>query len=312
MTRCLALALLFVLALLRPAAAADCTATISDIDFGTVSLRAGAVNQTTGSVTVECRGGLLGGVVDPVGVCLTFGGGSASDGGSPPRRYMTGADGSLLEYQLRPRANGSAGGTLGTLFLSVPVLAGRGSTTVPIYADILARSPALPTGPYAASFSGANGVTMKAGVVSCDLLATEQPVAGFAVRADVASSCEVTTGALDFGTIGAALGAPVDASAAIDVRCTSGTPYRVTLGAGTGPAVTGPAARQMRNLGATLRYGLFLDPARSQPWGESLGESRAGTGSGAAQRYTVFGRIFGNQQAEVGVYSDAVVVTIAY
>ncbi|MGQ0564652.1 MAG: hypothetical protein ACT4OK_06220 [Gemmobacter sp.] len=53
------------LCLASPALAQTCTATTPDFNFGTVSLRSGAVNQTSGSVTVECRGGLLGGTAHP-------------------------------------------------------------------------------------------------------------------------------------------------------------------------------------------------------------------------------------------------------
>ncbi len=82
--------------LLQPgsAAAQTCTAVTTDFDFGSVSLRAGAVNQTSVNVKVTRSGGL----VSLVGICLTYGGGSANDGGPPPRRYMVGPGGALLEY----------------------------------------------------------------------------------------------------------------------------------------------------------------------------------------------------------------------
>lgn len=296
------------------AVAQSCNASITDINFGTVSLRAGAVNQTSGSVTVQCSGGVLSAIAKPLGICLTFGGGSASDGGSPPRRYMTGPQASLLEYQLRPSGNGNTGGTLSQIYVPVLMLLGQGSATVPIYADILTSSVALPTGSYQASYSGVGnaGVRMRVGVLSCDLLATEQAVSGFMVRADVASSCEVSTTAMDFGNIGATLGQPVDQTAQVQVRCTSGTPYRVSLGLGTGPGVTSPAARKMRSGLSSLVYGLFQDAGRSLPWGDTIATNLGGTGAGATQIYTVFGRIFAGQTASVGSYSDQVVVTIAY
>ncbi|MGQ0564653.1 MAG: Csu type fimbrial protein [Gemmobacter sp.] len=247
----------------------------------------------------------------PVGVCLTFGGGSASDGGVPPRRYMIGPGGGLLEYRLR---RGGSSAPLYQVFVEVLVVLGHGSVTVPIDADIVGTDVTLPTGAYAAGFSGAGaaGVRMRTGVLTCDLLGTEQPAGSFAVTATLASSCQVTTGALDFGNIGANVAAHVDASATIEVRCTAGTAYRVSLGPGGGQGVTGPTTRRMRNLLFALIYGLYQDPGRSMPWGDTMGDSVTGTAAGATQVFTVFGRIFAGQQAAVGVYPDSVVVTIAY
>lgn len=308
----MALAMLFALLIQTTAAAAqDCTAQTTDFDFGTVSLRAGAVNQTAGSVKIECRGGVISAVARPVGVCLTFGGGSANDGGSPPRRFMTGAGGALLEYQLRQTTGGAA---LSQVFVEVIMLLGNGSATVPIYGDIVAQSVQLPTGNYSATYSGSgqNGVRMRTGVLTCNILAQDQPAGGFQVRAQAASSCDVSTTALDFGNIPAQLSRPVDKTATVEVRCTDGTPYRVSLGLGQGPGVSDPAARKMRNLLSTLTYGLFQDAGRSQPWGDQLGNNVSGLGAGAAQVYTVYGRIFANQMPNIGIYSDNIVVTIAY
>lgn len=307
-----ALALVMMLMLAGPALAENCTAQVTDFNFGTVSLRAGAVNQTTGSVTVDCRGGgLIGGLAQPVGVCLTFGGGSASDGGTPPRRYMTGPGGGLLEYHLRQTGNG---GALSQMFVEVVMLAGRGTVTVPIYAEILSQSVQLPTGPYSATYpgGGASGVRMKTGVLACNIASQERTVDGFQVTAEAASSCEVTASALNFGNIGSSLPAHVDKTARIEVRCTQGTAYQVSLGLGNGGGVSDPQARKMRSLLSTLTYGLFQDNARSLPWGDTLATSPAGTGAGNTQIFTVFGRIFAGQSPQVGIYADNVVVTIHY
>ncbi|MEO5613410.1 MAG: spore coat U domain-containing protein [Cypionkella sp.] len=289
------------------AGAQTCTAVTTDFDFGSVSLRAGAVNQTSGSVKVTCSGGLVG----LVGVCLTYGGGSANDGGSPPRRYMVGPGGALLEYQLRQTSGGAA---LSQIFVEVVMVLGNGSATVPIFADILSPSVQLPTGSYNATYSsgGANGVKMRVGVLLCNLIGQDLPAGGFAVRGVAASSCDVSTTALDFGNVPAQLVQAVDKTATVTVSCTGGTPYRVSLGLGQGPGVSNPAARKMKNLLATLTYGLFQDPARSQPWGDTLATNVAGTGAGLAQVYTIYGRIFGNQTPTLGTYTDSVVVTVAY
>lgn len=293
------------------AAAETCTAQTSDFDFGSISLRAGAVNQTTGSLKVTCSGGVVSGVVRPYGICITYGGGSANDGGSPPRRFMAGPGGQLLEYQLRQT---SGGAPITQIFVEVLMLLGNGSVTVPIYADVIAQSVQLPTGQYNATYGsgGQNGVKMRIGVLTCNLLAQEQSADGFAVRGQAASSCDVSTTVMDFGNVPGQLAQNIDKTATVEVRCTSGTPYRVSLGLGGGPGVSNPAARKMRNLLDTLTYGLFQDPARTQAWGDTLANNVAGTGAGAAQIFTIYGRIFGGQTPSIGTYSDNVVVTIAY
>ena len=311
MMRWLAILILGLLLQTGAAAAETCTAQTTDFDFGSISLRAGAVNQTSGSVKVTCTGGVISGVARSYGICLSYGGGSANDGGSPPRRYMVGPGGAALEYQLRQT---SGGAPLTQIFVEVLMLLGNGSVTVPIYADVIAQSVQLPTGQYSASYAsgGQNGVKMRVGVLSCNLLAQDQTAGSFEVRGQAASSCDVSATALDFGNIPAQLAQHVDKTATVEVRCTAGTPYRVSLGLGGGPGVSDPAARKMKNLLATLTYGLFQDPARSQAWGETLANNVAGNGAGAAQLYTIYGRIFGNQTTSVGTYTDNVVVTIAY
>jgi len=74
----------------------------------------------------------------------------------------------------------------------------------------------------------------------------------------------------------------------------------------------GPTGRRMANGGATLAYGLFHDPSRTSGWGLDPGTVATGTGTGANQSLTVFGRVFPNQRASVGFYSDAVVVIVTY
>lgn len=292
--------------------AQTCTPSITDFNFGSVSLRAGVANQTIGSVTISCSGGLLGGAAVPVGVCLTFGGGSASNNAVPPRRFMVGPSGSFLEYQLRQYGNGASNGTLVNMFIAVPIVLGSGSAMVPIYGDIVSNSVDVPTGAYSANFTGVNGVQMKVNVLSCDSPSPSQAVPTFQVSANVAASCEVDTGSLDFGNIGSPVTATVDQSTSINVRCTNGTPYRVSLGLGEGSGATGLESRKMRNLASTLTYGLYQDPGRSIPWGATSDNNVARSGNGGNQALAIYGRIFSGQQTSIGIYTDRVLVTINF
>ncbi|SLN43484.1 Spore Coat Protein U domain protein [Aquimixticola soesokkakensis] len=289
------------------ASAQSCEARVSDLNFGAVSLRAGASATTSGTLTVSCRGAL----VSPVGACVRFGAGSggAASGMSP--RYMTGSKGSV-PYILRPYGNSAANGVLTSVYVSVPVLLGSGSTTIPIYAEVLNSASALSSGSFSSSFSAGSDVELSYGVLSCGLLGTVTPVPGFNVTAGVVESCDLSVGSLNFGQVSGLGFKPADAVASIDMRCTEDTDYTISLGLGTGTGVSDPAYRKLSSGIDTLDYGLFMDSARTQVWGSAPAQQVGGTGNGLTQRFSVFGRIYQGQAPKIGVYTDSVVVTVNY
>ena len=69
----------------------------------------------------------------------------------------------------------------------------------------------------------------------------------------------------------------------------------------------------MSQASATITYGLYQDASRVTPWGDSVGvNTMAGTGSGLAQTFTVYGRVPAQNTPSPGTYSDTVVMTISY
>ncbi len=299
-------ALLLACVVMTPRAAqAACTASVSNINFGSISVRSGANNRTSGTITVECRGELL----DVVGVCLTFGAGQggASSGNNP--RYMRGVNGETLSYQLRPLGYGEGFGVLEQIYVPVITLLGSGSAQVPIYADITSRSVSVGSGSYSSTFSGSADISMRYGLVACDLPGKAATVPPFTVSANVVPSCELLVSPLAFGIISSSIQQPKDASSSITVRCTADTNYTVSLGGGQSGDT---ANRILRNGTETLSYGLFRDPGRSAPWGDTAGTRAAGYGTGTDNVFTVYGRIPAGQNAYVGVYTDNVVVTVNY
>lgn len=308
MTRLLSIcaALLLACVVMPPRAAqAACSASVSNINFGSISVRSGATNRTSGTITVECRGELL----DVVGVCLTFGAGQggASSGNNP--RYMRGVNGETLSYQLRPSGYGAGFGVLEQIYVPVVTLLGSGSAQVPIYADITSRSVSVGSGSYSSTFSGSADISMRYGLVACDLPGKAATVPPFTVSADVVPSCELVVSPMAFGIISSSIQQPKDASSSITVRCTSDTNYTVSLGSGQSGDT---ANRILRNGTETLSYGLYRDAGRSAPWGDTAGTRAAGTGTGTDNVFTVYGRIPAGQNAYVGVYTDNVVVTVNY
>lgn len=290
------------------AAAQTCSASVSDMNFGQVSVRAGAVNSTSGSVTVSCSGSVLA----VVGVCIRFGPGGGGAGGGQSPRYMRRSDGAALSYELRAGGNGALFGTLTDLYMTVPMVLGSGSATVPIFGDITSPTVGIGTGQYGSKFSGTTDIRLSYGVLSCALLGTTVGVPDFTVSADVVASCEVDATTMDFGTIPGQLAQPALAQATINVRCTENSAYSVYLDNGASPSATGPADRRLRNGLSQLSYGLFFDPGRSQVWGGIQGSGVAGIGAGANQAIPVYGAIYAGQTAFIGIYTDSVIVTIAY
>ena len=219
---CLLAALLLVtVATARPAQAQSivCNGNMSNIVFGTVSLRSGVANE------------------------------------------------------LRPGSNGPSGGTWDAVFVSVPTTLGAGSISVPVFADITSTGVSVGTGSYASTFSGASNVWIEYNTSSCSNPGTTRVLDPFTVSADVAASCEVDAGTLDFGTLGPTTTGPVDASTVFFLRCTDGTPYDVRLDNGVGWHVR--------------RF------VRWHVW-------------------RVFGRIFGGQALIAGSYTDSVLITVEY
>lgn len=139
-----------------------------------------------------------------------------------------------------------------------------------------------------------------------------QSSATFTVTATVLPSCTVIGGGtLAFGIV--TPGNQADGSVSVTAICTVGTPYTLSLDAGTGSGAT-MTQRRMSSGADTLSYGLYHDAARTQPWGDgSAGSSTVGsTGTGLAQAFTVYGRVPSSATATVGVYADTITVTATY
>ena len=135
----------------------------------------------------------------------------------------------------------------------------------------------------------------------------------FSVTATVLAVCNVQATNLAFGSYSATNATPDDASSSVSVTCSNGQPYAIALDAGAGTGAT-VAARTMASGANALSYALYTGSARTTIWGDgSLSTSTvAGSGSGALQAYTVYGRVRANQYVAAGRYTDTVTVTITY
>ncbi len=131
----------------------------------------------------------------------------------------------------------------------------------------------------------------------------------FQVTATVASSCTVTATSLAFGNYTLA---QLDGTSTITATCTNGTTYTIGLDAGTFSGATTSTRRMTGPSAAGLSYSLFSDSGRTTNWGNATGSWVSGTGTGAAQVLTVYGRIPANQTALIGSYTDTVTVTVTF
>jgi spore coat protein U-like protein len=70
----------------------------------------------------------------------------------------------------------------------------------------------------------------------------------------------------------------------------------------------------MTNGGSTLDYSMYTTAGRTTVWGDGTlsTSTQAGTGNGAAQALTVFGRIPVGQYVTAGAYADTVTATVTY
>ncbi|WP_244814067.1 spore coat U domain-containing protein [Caballeronia sp. Lep1P3] len=137
--------------------------------------------------------------------------------------------------------------------------------------------------------------------------------ASFQVSLTIQNDCQISANPLSFGTTGV-LANNIDQSTNLSVTCTTGTPYTVALDAGTVSGST-IAQRKMANTAATgqVQYNLYLDAARTQVWGNTIGTNTAsGTGNGAAQTLTVYGRVPTQATPVADNYLSTVTATVAF
>ncbi len=133
------------------------------------------------------------------------------------------------------------------------------------------------------------------------------------VKIQILSECVINAVPdLDFGSNGV-LVSNVDATTTLTVQCTSGTPYTVGLSAGNGVGATVSARLMTGPSLQTVTYGLYRDAGHTQVWGTTIGvNTSAGTGNGAAQGLTVYGRVAAQTTPGAGNYADVVTATVTY
>jgi spore coat protein U-like protein len=301
--------------LTAPAAAQSCNFGISGPSFGSVDPLSSSPVDVTATLSINCSGVPL----TTVRICPSIGAGSGG-ATAATRQMISGA--STLNYNLyQDAARTTIWGSYNWAYPPTPPtidlqlnLGGNGSRSVPIYARVFgSQSSALP-GSYSSSFAGAEtdfiyGIL---GVLPCPniIVLPQHGNPTLTASADIANNCSVTAQDINFGTHGT-LGTNVDAKGGVTVTCTPGTNYTISLGPGQGNG--SPSARKMFNGAHFITYGLYRDPTRAQPWGDTAGaDTVSGTGSGVSIVLDVYGRVPPQSFSTTGVYNDTIVVTVSY
>lgn len=135
-------------------------------------------------------------------------------------------------------------------------------------------------------------------------------VTGIALTSAPALACTVTHSVLSFGAINPLNDLRRDSTADITIACPAPTAYSISLSTGAGSYLQ----RVMTSNLAELKYNLYLDPQRTQPWGDGSGLTVVASGSAdtAGTTHTVYGSVPADRRARPGVYSDTIVVTVTF
>jgi spore coat protein U-like protein len=295
--------------------AQSCTITNGSGSYGNVNLLSGAASDSASSFTVSCSGNKNA----TVRLCIEMGAGeSATDGGK--RALSNGTkflDHEFYSDAARSKLWGSWGAVIiaygsGGVMQDLPLGAtGSASQTFTLYARVLANQQGA--APLIYTWTGASpGLAYGyAGNATCPTGGNMTYAGNTVWTATVLANCSVSASGVNFGASGS-INTNVDATGTVSVQCTNATPYTVALNGGNAGAGD-PTQRKMSKGTETITYGLYQNPARSLPWGStSGGNTVGGTGSGASQALTVYGRVASQATPSPGTYTDTVVVTVTY
>ena len=317
------LAALFILCAPAPASAAmSCTMAFTDVVFGSFDVLAGAEVDTTGTATVSCSGAAA---TTAYRFCANVRGGTDAVGN---QRYMPSGS-NLAPFNLYyDAAHLHAWGNWVAPFLGGGYQfdltsngSGQISGSVTVYGAVPSGQQTLVPGAYDEYMASVTTNALQYGSTtaggSCPVGGSTSQF-GFHVTGTVITNCNVNGGTLDFGTA-SFLASNIDATATVTVQCTNTTPY--SLGLDYGAHATGSQRRVAAGGGNYINYGLYTDSGRSSAWVGTTSATSCtsgastcylGTGSGATQNVTVYGRVPAQAAPALGSYTDTIVVTLTY
>jgi spore coat protein U-like protein len=133
-------------------------------------------------------------------------------------------------------------------------------------------------------------------------------------RAQAATCTIGSVTSLAFGSYNVYSAAPLDSAGTINYDCVpANAPVGVSLSAGTAGSFN---PRQLYSGANTLGYNIYVNAARTTVWTSTpvttfaTGQCQGQCGNGVYVSY--YGRIFAQQDAATGAYSDTITVTINF
>ena len=121
--------------------------------------------------------------------------------------------------------------------------------------------------------------------------------------------CSVITQNINFGSYDVFNNSSKESAGNIIVSCDSFANYTISLSTGGGTFFN----RVLKFGGYLLNYNLYIDPARSNIWGDgSAGTLTVSSVTLTTSNHVVYGRIPARQNAFPGNYMDNVNVTISF
>ena len=305
--------------LAQPAAAQTCNFSNTGIDFGNVLLASGSFQLSTGTFTANCSGT----PGQTIRICPNFNAGSGGMNVSGDPRYL--AQGATrMDFNIF-KSNGvgqvwgsytwSAAARPPVLTISLPA-SGSGSGSQTMFGRLYNKQGVLPTGTYSSVFSGVNtqiDYGYAPGFNCGPALSSRVQNVPFVVRTTNNSSCILATTELNFGSQ-VSLGSQILSSNSLQVTCTAGTVYEVSLNNGTSGA-TSPTTRRMTNAttSSSITYGIYRDTGRTQPWGSTSGSNTVSSvGTGSAQTFTGYGKVPAQATPPSLNYADTIIIQVTY
>jgi spore coat protein U-like protein len=140
-----------------------------------------------------------------------------------------------------------------------------------------------------------------------------------AIAASAAPICTVSTVPVAFGAYSPLDGIARDSVGSVAVSCGDAPSSTISYSIALSPGAGTYASRTLVSGAHSLRYNLYLDPARTLVWGDgtggssTIGDSYAVVVSPTIRTYPAYGRIPGGQtHAHVGSYGDSIIVTVSF
>jgi spore coat protein U-like protein len=327
----LAALLLLAVLWLHPAAARaqSCSASAPSLGFGSVDVVSGSNYTGSSTVTITCSMGLLSVGTINYSLCVGIPGAS----GTTPRKM-----GGTLSYNLYSDSGtyntvwGIYGGSPGlpnppnpvSLSTSSLLLGGSNSTSISVYGYLQSsQNTSVAAGGYSDTQTATLNYNYTYALVgnpatptSCTSNGGSNSGGTFALvsGATVINDCIVSAAQINFGNSVGVLTGAITANGSITAKCTSGDSYSIALNKGsTSSGSIGD--RQMIGAGTeVVHYQLYTSASFGTIWGDGTtgGTQQGGTGNGANQSYTVYGRVQAQTTPAPDTYKDTITVTVTY